>query len=99
MALLRKNKVAGYAVLSGPLIFVLALLVVPYFIMFSYSFYLKTYPTFQPDFQFGNYAQLLSDPQYYQVFFRTFKIATDASYMIDSKKCIFCFPLKKKSIR
>ncbi|WP_371227909.1 ABC transporter permease [Roseovarius sp. 2305UL8-3] len=89
MSLLRKNKAAGYAVLSGPLIFVLALLVVPYLIMFSYSFYLKTYPTFQPDFQFGNYALLFTDPQYYQVFLRTFLIAVKVTLL----SLLFAFPI------
>ena len=89
MSLLRKNKSAGYAVLSGPLIFVLVLLVVPYLIMFSYSFYLKTYPTFQPDFQFGNYAQLFTDPQYYQVFVRTFLIAIKVTFL----SLLFAFPI------
>jgi spermidine/putrescine transport system permease protein len=43
--------------------------------MFTYSFWTKKFPTFEPDFQFGNYALLFTDPQYYQVLLRTSKIA------------------------
>lgn len=71
----------GLALLSAPLVFVLMFLAVPYIIMFSYSFYLKTYPTFQPDFQFGNYILIATDPQYYQVFLRTFKIAASVTVL------------------
>lgn len=67
----------------------LVLLVVPYLIMFSYSFYLKIYPTFTPDFQFGNYAQLFTDPQYYQVFLRTFMIAIKVTFL----SLLFAFPI------
>ncbi len=69
------RRMRGLVLLFGPLVFVLAFLVVPYLIMFSYSFYLKTYPTFEPDFQFGNYLLIATDPQYYRIFLRTFKIA------------------------
>ena len=69
------RRMRGLVLLFGPLVFVLVFLVVPYLIMFSYSFYLKTYPTFQPDFQFGNYLLIVTDPQYYRIFLRTFKIA------------------------
>jgi spermidine/putrescine transport system permease protein len=50
-------------------------MIVPYAIMFTYSFWTKKFPTFVPDFQFGNYALLFADPQYYQVLLRTLKIA------------------------
>jgi len=43
--------------------------------MFSYSFYIRQYPFFIPAFQFGNYAEIFTDPQYYQVLIRTAKIA------------------------
>lgn len=74
-AVVRRRLSAG-AVVSVPLVWTLAFLFVPYFIMFTYSFYLKTFPTFVPAFQFGNYLTIISDPQYYQVLFRTFKIAS-----------------------
>ncbi len=53
----------------------LVFLFVPYLVTFAYSFYEKQFPTFVPDFQLGNYAQLAEDPQYYRVLFRTLKIA------------------------
>ncbi len=53
----------------------LAFLFIPYMIMFSYSFYIRQFPIFIPAFQFGNYAQIFADPQYYQVLIRTAKIA------------------------
>jgi len=73
-AIVRRRLTAG-AVVSGPLLWTLAFLFVPYLIMFTYSFYLKTFPTFTPAFQFGNYLTILHDPQYYRVLIRTFKIA------------------------
>ena len=39
------------------------------------SFWTRKFPLFVPDFQFGNYIQLFSDPQYSAVIFRTMKIA------------------------
>jgi spermidine/putrescine transport system permease protein len=63
-------------VLSAPLVWALVFMLVPYAIIFTYSFWLKQYPTFAPAFQFGNYVQLFVDPQYYQVVLRTAKIAT-----------------------
>jgi ABC-type Fe3+/spermidine/putrescine transport system ATPase subunit len=60
-AVVRKRLSAG-AIVSVPLLWTLAFLFVPYFIMFTYSFYLKTFPTFEPAFQFGNYQTIISDP-------------------------------------
>jgi spermidine/putrescine transport system permease protein len=69
------RKTLPYLIFIVPLIFVVVFLVTPYLITFSYSFFLKTYPTFKPDFQFQNYILIFTDPQYYQVFLRSFKIA------------------------
>jgi spermidine/putrescine transport system permease protein len=63
------------AILSLPLVWTLAFLLVPYLIIFTISFYTRKYPTFLPDFQFGNYLIIFEDPQYYQVLWRTAKIA------------------------
>jgi len=60
---------------SPPLLWVLLFMIVPYLIMFTYSFYTKRFPTFVPDLQLGNYDAIFTDPQYYQILFRTFKIA------------------------
>lgn len=62
-------------ILAAPIAWTIVFLFVPYVIVFTYSFWLKKYPTFEPAFQFGNYGQLLADPQYLQVFLRTAKIA------------------------
>jgi len=75
LKLTTRKKLAAAGILSGPLLWTLAFLFVPYAIIFTYSFYLKQFPTFVPAFQLGNYAQIFTDPQYYQVLLRTAKIA------------------------
>ena len=62
--------------LALPLGWVVVFLLVPYAIMFAYSFYSAQFPIFVPDFQLGNYLTLVSEPQYLQVIWRTLKIAT-----------------------
>jgi len=67
----------GYAgVLAGPLAWTTIFMFVPYAILLAYSFYSREFPRIIPDFQFGNYSQLFTDPQYLQVLLRTLKIAT-----------------------
>jgi spermidine/putrescine transport system permease protein len=73
--LAQRRRLAILGVLTPPLLWTLVFMIVPYAIMFTYSFWTKKYPTFVPDFQFGNYALLFADPQYYQVLLRTLKIA------------------------
>ena len=75
MKLTTRKKVAAAGILSGPLLWTLIFLFIPYAIIFTYSFYIKQFPTFSPAFQFGNYMLIFSDPQYYQVLLRTSKIA------------------------
>lgn len=75
MKLETRKRIATIGVLSPPVLWAIIFLFIPYLIMFTYSFYLKKFPTFEPAFQFGNYAQLVSDAQYYQVLFRTAKIS------------------------
>lgn len=87
-AIVRKRLSAG-TIVSVPLLWTLAFLFVPYLIMFTYSFYLKTFPTFEPAFQFGNYRTIISDPQYYQVLFRTFKIAS----IVAASALLVAYPL------
>ncbi|MCB1447652.1 MAG: ABC transporter permease [Rhizobiaceae bacterium] len=73
---LDKRSLPGFAALfSMPLAWVILLLIVPYGIMISVSFWTRQFPLFYPDFQFGNYLQLFSDPQYTTVILRTLKIA------------------------
>lgn len=75
MRLETRRKLGAAAVLSAPLAWTLAFLFIPYAIIFAYSFYEKQFPTFERAFQFGNYAQIIADPQYYQVLYRTASIA------------------------
>jgi len=66
---------AFLAVFSVPLAWTLAFLVAPYAVMLAISFWTRKFPVFVPDFQFGNYVQLFTDPQYVTVLLRTLKIA------------------------
>lgn len=67
---------AGFWLLfSLPLLWTLVFLILPYGVMGVISFWSRQFPLFVPDFQFGNYVQLFSDPQYSTVIFRTLKIA------------------------
>ncbi|CAN7253478.1 ABC transporter permease [Rhizobium sp. LjRoot30] len=75
MTLTRRTFPGFAALFSMPLAWVLLLLVVPYGIMISVGFWTRQFPLFYPDFQFGNYAQIFSDPQYTTVILRTLKIA------------------------
>lgn len=58
-----------------PLLWILVFMVMPYAVLFTYSFWIKTFPLFEPAFQFGNYLTLLTEPQYLHVIGRTLKIA------------------------
>jgi len=71
MRLATRRKLLQASVLSAPLLWTFLFLFLPYMILTTYSFYEKKFPTFVPAFQFGNYYQLISDPQYYQVIFRS----------------------------
>jgi spermidine/putrescine transport system permease protein len=75
MKLNTRRKLGQAGILSAPLLWTVVFLFIPYIMLFTYSFYLKKFPTFTPAFQFGNYAQIFSDPQYYQVIFRSGWIA------------------------
>lgn len=75
MKLATRNKITSAGVLSVPVVWTIVFLFIPYAIIFTYSFYLKQFPTFVPAFQFGNYQLIFTDPQYFQVLLRTAKIA------------------------
>jgi spermidine/putrescine transport system permease protein len=75
MRLATRRRFTAAGILGGPLVWTLVFMFVPYAIMFTYSFYTRQFPIMVPDFQFGNYLALFADPQYYQVFLRTMKIA------------------------
>ncbi len=70
-----RRKLTSSGLVSAPILWMVAFLFIPYAVMFTYSFYIKNYPTFIPAFVFDNYRTVVSDPLYFQVFFRTTKIA------------------------
>lgn len=70
-----KRAVPMVLLLGIPLAWIVLFMLVPYGVLATYSFWIKKYPTFVPAFQFGNYATLLTDPQYVQVLLRTMKIS------------------------
>lgn len=70
-----RRKLTSFAIVSTPFLWTVIFLFVPYMVMFTYSFYLKKFPTFVPAFEFVNYITIFTDPQYFQVLFRTAKIA------------------------
>lgn len=88
MRRIRREDIPGLVVLSTPLLWAVVFMFVPYVIIFTYSFWLKKYPTFVPAFQFGNYAQIFADPQYYQVLLRTGKIAV----MVSGAALLLAYP-------
>ncbi len=61
--------------MTGPMVWWIVVLLVPYVIMLMISFYSKQFPFHVPDFQFGNYVKIFDDPQYYQVLVRSLKIS------------------------
>lgn len=71
----RRRNLSGLLVLGIPLLWILVFMLLPYGIIVTYSFWIKTYPTFKPAFQFGNYITLFTDPQYLQVLLRTLKVS------------------------
>ena len=70
-----RHRLAGGLVLGIPILWIAVFMLLPYAIIFTYSFWTKQYPTFLPDFQFGNYINLINDPQYARVLLRTLKIS------------------------
>jgi len=87
--LAQRRRLAVLGVLTPPLLWTLVFMLIPYGIMFTYSFWTKKFPTFVPDFQFGNYALLFADPQYYQVLLRTLKIAL----LVSIASLLLAYPL------
>ena len=66
-----RDRLSGAAVLGVPLLWIATFMLLPYAVIFTYSFWTKQYPTFVPDFQFGNYLNLFTDAQYSKVLIRT----------------------------
>ncbi len=84
-----RRKLTSSGLVSAPIIWMVAFLFIPYAVMFTYSFYIKNYPTFIPAFVFDNYRTVVSDPLYFQVFFRTTKIAI----LVAASALIIAYPL------
>ena len=76
-------------IVGGPVLWTVIFLFIPYMVMFTYSFYIKQFPTFIPAFQFGNYLTIFTDPQYYQIFMRTTRIAVTVAI----SSLIIAYPL------
>lgn len=68
-------------ILSPPLAWKVLFMFVPYTILLVYSFWEPQYPIFVPAFQFGNYVEIVTDPQYRLVLWRTFRIALAVSVL------------------
>jgi len=68
-----------WALFTGPALWWGTVLLVPYVLMLSVSFYSREFPFHIPDFQFGNYAILLEDSQYWSVLARSLKISLAVS--------------------
>jgi spermidine/putrescine transport system permease protein len=77
------------AVLAPPLGWALLFMIVPYAIMFAYSFYRKQSFAFVPELNLDSYFALLLDPQYRQVLLRTLKIAL----LVSVSALLLAYPL------
>lgn len=75
MTVTRRSLKAFVALFSLPFTWAIVFMVVPYLVMMSIGFWSRQFPLFVPDFQFGNFIQLFSEPQYTTVILRTLKIA------------------------
>jgi spermidine/putrescine transport system permease protein len=76
------------AFLSPPLLWTFVFMFLPYAILFVYSFWIQKFPTFEPAFQFGNYVQIATDPQYFRVILRTLKIA----FFVSAGAALLAYP-------
>ncbi|MDP6843861.1 MAG: ABC transporter permease [Rhodospirillales bacterium] len=75
MNLAQQKRLSFAALMTGPILWWILVLLVPYVIMLMISFYSKQFPFHVPDFQFGNYLKIFDDPQYFQVLLRSLKIS------------------------
>lgn len=71
----RRERLGFWALFTGPAIWWGLVLLVPYLIMLSISFYTRQFPFHVPDFQFGNYLQLIQESQYKDVMLRSLKVS------------------------
>lgn len=89
MRLATRRRLGALAVLAPPLGWALLFMIVPYAIMFAYSFYRKQSFAFVPDLNLDSYVALLLDPQYSQVLLRTLKIAL----LVSVSALVLAYPL------
>lgn len=89
MRLATRRRMSTLAVLAPPLLWTLLFMIVPYAIMFAYSFYRKQSFAFVPDLNVDNYLALLHDWQYSAVLLRTLKIAV----MVSVSALALAYPL------
>ena len=71
----QQRRIGFAALMTGPMLWWIVVLLIPYVIMLMISFYSKQFPFHVPDFQFGNYLKIFDDPQYFQVLLRSLKIS------------------------
>jgi len=71
----QQRRIGFAALMTGPMLWWIIVLLIPYVIMLMISFYSKQFPFHVPDFQFGNYVKIFDDPQYFQVLLRSLKIS------------------------
>lgn len=84
------RKAASFWLLfSLPLLWTFVFLILPYGAMGMMSFWTRQFPLFVPDFQWGNYVLLFSDPQYLTVILRTLKIAA----LVTAYSVVLGYPL------
>lgn len=77
----RRRRLGFWALFTAPMLWWIMVLLVPYLIMLSISFYSRQFPFHVPDFQFGNYAILLQDSQYWTVLLRSLKVSVLVSLL------------------
>jgi len=77
----RRRKLGFWMLFSAPMLWWITVLLVPYLIMLSISFYSRQFPFHVPDFQFGNYLILLEDSQYWTVLLRSVKVSVLVSLL------------------
>jgi len=71
----QRRRFAFAALISGPALWWLIVLLIPYAVMFATSFYRTQFPLHVPDFQFGNYARVFAESQYTTILLRSLKIS------------------------
>jgi spermidine/putrescine transport system permease protein len=88
-------------ILLVPLVWLFCFMLLPYGIILVYSFWQQKFPSFVPDFQFGNYVKLFVEPQFLGVIVSsafTAALVTLASLLLAMPFAYFLI-FKLKSVR